>query len=152
MLFVLSNEETNSTKLGLFCKKFSPPRKIFRNLRCNYPLLSHNLLPQNQIPSKNQQKIDQLFSEPLADLPQLIDHKFCLPVEVEKEKNVEREKTVSLANSQDHLASTNQTLEMNEAKIIHKILRNLMSPQVNVAITEEREKRAEKDSRSNRQN
>jgi hypothetical protein len=152
MLLVLSNEETNLTRIGLFCQRFSPPHKTFRNLRLNYLLLSHNPLPQNQIHSKNQQKIDQLFSEQLADLPQLIDHKFRLPAEVGKEKNAEKEKTVSLANNLDHLASINRTLEMSEAKIIRKILRNLMSLRVNTLITVEREKGAEKDSRSNRQN
>ncbi len=94
MPLALSNEKTNWIKIGLFCKRFSPPHKTFCNLKRSYQLPSHIPLPQNQICSKNQQKIDQLSYEKLADLPQLIDHKLLLPVEVEKERNEEKEKTV----------------------------------------------------------
>ena len=151
MPLALSNEKTNLIKIGLFCKRFSPPRKTFCNLKRSYQLPSHIPLPQNQICSKNLQKIDQLSYEQLADLPQLIDHKLLLPVEVEKERNAEKEKTGPPVNNLGLLVLINQTLEMGEANIFCKVPRHLMSPRVNNPITVERERERERETRGKRQ-
>jgi len=129
-------------KKGLFRKKFFLPHKTCHNPRRNLQPLSHNPLPQKPIPSKNQQRIEQLFFTQLVDLPQLIDRRFRSQTEVEKERNVEREKIASLINNLDLLALTNQTIEMNEVKIFRKAPRNLMLPRVKDLTTVEKEKNA----------
>ncbi len=138
MPFVPNNEETNSTKIGVSRKKFSPLRKICRSLKRNPQLLSLNLHLQKSTLSKNQRKIEQLSFAQLVNLPQMIDRKFLLPAEVGKEK------AASPVNNLDLLALTSLTSEMIEVKTFRKIHHNLRLPRVRDPTIAEREKNAQR--------
>jgi hypothetical protein len=122
-------KKINSTKIGPFCKNFFLPHKTFRNRNHNrnLQLLLRNLRPQNRTLFRNLQRIDPLFSEPLANQLHLIDRKHLLQLEVEKEKNGEKERIVSPVSKLDHPALISLTTELNEIKETRKARHNLIS-------------------------